>query len=84
MHGDERHTGEGLTDIAFRRDETRICARRLQQHGTSGSNNLFCFAHCWQISRMLESMVNCDAVVPAWEQIAQISSENSGCAIKAL
>jgi hypothetical protein len=67
MHGDERQTDKAFTGMALKRDETHICARSIQQHRTSGSNKLFHFAHCCQISRMLGSLVNCDAVVPVWE-----------------
>jgi hypothetical protein len=84
MHGDERQTDKAFTGMALKRDETHICARSIQQHRNSVSNSLFRFAHCWQISRMPESMVNCEAPMRAWEQIAQILSESSRCGMRAL
>ena len=56
MHGDERHTGQGFTAIALRPDEMDLCVRNIQQHRTSGSNKLFRFAHCCQISRKLGTL----------------------------
>jgi hypothetical protein len=76
MHSDERHSDEGFTDIALGRDETPVCARSLQEDRTGGNNNLFHFARCWQILRMLGRWSKC-AVVPAREQIAQTFSGNS-------
>jgi len=67
-------TRDSLTYTWTRRDP-RLCS----QHAPASHQRRVQSVPFWSLladMRMLDSIVNCDAVVPAWEQIAQIFSES--------